>query len=490
MKKFIYYSFLYLSFVFLINFIFTEEKGNFLFLLLTFIGVVYNALVIFKTGVLSKKFKFLSAGFIGVTTCFLVFNGGIIPLMYINEFNFIRANKLIAFLDNRMLVKFASVTAVGNIFYWLGYMTKMGDYLFAIYHEGFGYKKFLKMDINAVFPKFLIVTGIFFNIILFSNGAFGRGIATADDFSGIMKYLVVFSGYIEKLSLIGYFLLALIYFKTKRFKIWYWTVLFIQIFFALVSGARGPIIFLFILTLLPYYYVFRKITVTMLLIGVFTMIFAFTIASEVKRFTQAFENTSEVSVTEYADAFIEFREDSSTEFERKIYNSVYYSIMERLNTVAPGSIAIKYKDEHGIDKTDPKFVQELITIPVFTIIPRSKILNSKFMSWGNWFRIKVLGYSDTYMSNTSFGQVAFFYMGGKWFLVIIGFFVYGLTMRFCNNILEIDSGISFLIFLAALSAIGYISASVPGAYVSFLRNVIFIPPMFYIVIKIFNRLRL
>jgi hypothetical protein len=490
MKRFIYYSFIYLALVFLINLIYTDERGNFLFLLLTFFGLLYNILVIAKTRVLSGKFKLLSAGFIGVTTCFLIFNGGIIPLMYIREFNFINANKLIAFLDNKMLVKFASVTAVGNILYWMGYMSKLGDYLFAIYYEGFGFKKFLQMDINAVFPKSLIVGGLFLNLILFSNGAFGRGIATADNFSGFMKYLVVFSGYIEKLSLIGYFLLALIYFKTKKYKTWYWTTLFLQIFFALVSGARGPIIFLFILTLLPYYYVFRKITVTMLLIGVFTMIFAFTIASEVKRFTQAFDNSSDVSVTEYADAFLDFREESATEFERKIYNSVYYSIMERLNTVAPGSIAIKYKDDHGIDKTDPKFVQELITIPLFTLVPRSKVLNSKFMSWGNWFRIKVLGYSDTYMSNTSFGQVAYFYMGGKWFLVIIGFFVYGMTLRFCNNILELESGISFLIFLAALSAIGYISASVPGSYVSFLRNVIFIPPIFYIVIKLFNRLRL
>ncbi len=490
MKKFIYYSFVYLAFVFFINLYYTDDRGNFLYLFLTFVGVVYNVLVIFKTGVLSGKFKLLSAGFIGVTTCFLIFNGGVIPLMYIREFNFINANKLIAFLDNKMLVKFASVTAVGNIIYWLGYITKMGDYLFAIYYKAFNYKKFLNLNINDVFPKVLIVTGLLFNLILFSNGAFGRGTATAEDFSGLMKYLVIFSGYIEKLSLIGYFLLALLYFKTKKYKIWFWTVLIIQIVFALVSGARGPIIFLFILTLLPYYYVYKKLTVTMVFVGVITMVFAFTIASEVKRFTQAFDNSSEVSVTEYADAFIDFREESATEFERKIYNSVYYSIMERLNTVAPGSIAIKYKDEHGIDKTDPKFVQELITIPLFTVVPRSKVLNSKFMSWGNWFRIKVLGYSDTYMSNTSFGQVAFFYMGGKWFLVIIGFFVYGMTMRFINNILEIDSGISFLIFLAALSAVGYISASVPGAYVSFLRNVIFIPPIFYIVIKVFNRLRL
>jgi len=490
MKKFISYSFLYITIVLAVNLIYNDRLGNFYFLFLSFIGVVYNILVIISARIHTKKHKLLNAGFIGVTTCFLIFNGGIIPLMYVHEFNFIAANKLIVFLDNKMLVKFATVTAVGNILFWVGYFSKFGDYIFAIYYKGFGYKKFLSLDINILFPKVLIVSGIFFNLILFSNGAFGRGVATADQFSGLMRYLVAYSGYIEKLSLIGYFLLALIHFKTGKYKTWFWTVLIIQFVFALVSGARGPIIFLFILTLLPYYYVFKKITVTMLLIGVFTMVFAFTIASEVKRFTQSFKNDSSVSVTEYTEAFLDFREESADEFERKIYSSVYYSIMERLNTVAPGSIAIKYKDTHGIDKTDPKFVQELITIPLFTVVPRSKILNSKFMSWGNWFRIKVLGYSDTYMSNTSFGQVAFFYMGGKWLLVIIGFFMYGTTMRFCNNILELNSGISFLIFLAALSAIGYISASVPGSYVTFLRNVIFIPPLFYIVIKIFNRLRL
>ncbi|MGV6829441.1 MAG: hypothetical protein ACWA45_08590 [Flavobacteriales bacterium] len=489
MKKYLYFTLFYLSAVFLINIFYVEHYGNYLFLLSTLLGLIYNTLVIFKTNIINGKFKFLSPGVIGVLTCFVIFNGGLISLMYIKDFDFIKANAFGIYLNNNYLLKFSSVAAVGNVFLWLGFMSKIGDYLFAFYYKGLGYEKVLKLEIDVIFPKILIVTGLSLNFILFINGSFGRSSVLLEDLSGPMRYLVAFSSYIEKLSLIGYFLLSIIYFKTGRHKKWYWITLVLVAIFALVSGARGPIIFLFILTLLPYYYVNKKISYKLMLVGVVAFYIAFTLASEIKIFTQTL-NTEDVSVTGYADAYLEFQEESAENISRVIYNSVYYSMMRRLSTVAQGSIAIEYKDTHGTDKTDPKFLQELLMAPIFTIIPRSKI-GSRFPSWGQWFRLKVLKQNnDTYVNNISFGTVAYFYLTGKWVFVAFGFFVYGVILRFTNGILEIGSGISFLVYLAVLSTIGYLAASIPSSSVSFLRYVLILPLFFYLIISISNKLRL
>ena len=463
--------------------------GNAFFLFTVLMGLIYNLYVIFKSEVVYGDYKLLSAGVIGVITCFIVFNGGIVTLMYVKNLNFIDANAFGIYLDNEYLLKYASVTGVGNIFLWLGYSSRVGDYLFSIYYNGFGYKKILHLDIDVVFPKLLIAIGVFSNVILFANGAFGRGTAIVSQLTGPIKYFVAFSSYIEKIALIGYFLLAMIYFKTGEHRRWYWGSLIIMAMFALVSGARGPVIFLFILTALPYYYIKKKLSWKLVGIGLGTFLVAFTIASELKVFTQSLQE-QDVAISDYAGQYIEFRDESSEKIDAVIYNSVYYSIMRRLNTVAQGSVAIKYKDQHGIDKTDPKFLSELVTIPLYTVIPRSK-LGSAFPSWGQWFRLKVLKQrNDTYANNITFGAVAYFYMTGKWFFVAFGFFMYGLVLRFSNNILQLNSGISFLVYLAILSTIGYISASVPSSFVSFLRFVIFLPLFFYVIIKISNRLRL
>lgn len=489
MKNFTIFTVFYLLGVFLINLLYTEDNGNFWFLFLNFCGVLYNTLVFFRTNILSKRYKYLSAGFIGATTAFLFFNGGIITLIFIKNFNFIEANNLKRFLDTSMLLKFSSVVAVANVSLWMGYRSKAGDYFFSFYYLGLGYKKLLNLEMNALFPKFLIVVGLGINLVLFVNGAYGRGLATAEDFSGIIKYLVLFSSYIEKISLIGYFLLALIYFKTGTHKIWYFVTLIFQIIFALVSGARGPIIFLFILTLLPYYYVNKKITIKVIAAGFLVLLVAFTVASEIKRFTQSF-NSQNVSLVDYANAYFTYREQSDAVLDAKIYESLYYNIIGRLSAVTAGSIAIKYEDTLGVDENDPDFQHELVMIVPSIVLPRSAVFGSSFPSWGNWFRLKVLGFSDSYFSNTSFGSVAFFYLTGRWIAVFIGFFLYGVILRFSNNILEIGTSVSFVIYLALLSAVGYISASVPSATISFFRYIIFLPFVFYFIVLFFNKLKL
>ena len=468
---------------------YSDAYGNALFLSTIVLGLIYNALIIFKTPILDSKYKFLSAGFVGVFSCFIVFNGGVIQLLYLKDFDYISANAFAPYMDYASLMKFNAVTALGNVCFWLGYMLPAGRKLFAFYYEGIGYKRFLHLDIGALFPKVFIVIGLGLNFILFINGAFGRGLSTPEDFDGIVRYLVLYSSYVEKISMVGYFLLALLYFKDGSHKVWFWATLLIQVVFALVSGARGPIIFLFLLTMIPYYYVNRKITKQIIIAGAFTLFVAFTIASEIKVFTQSF-NSNSVSISDYAESFMEFREKSQADIDRRIYRSVYYSLMRRLSSVAQGSVAIKYKDQHGVDEYDPKFIGELVTAPLYVVIPRTQ-LGGQFPNWGQWYRLKVLRQNnDSYLNNISFGQVGYFYLAGKWLFVAIGFIIYGIILRFANNFLELNSGLSFLVYVAIISVIGYVAASIPSSSVTFLRYIIFLPIIFYVTIKVSNRLRI
>lgn len=489
MKRFLFYSIVYLLSILAVNYCYSDFYGNAIFLLTILLGLGYNLLVIYKTKTVLGEYGYLSAGFVAGFICFFVYNGGIVPLMYVKDLNFIEANNFGRFLTNAMLMKFVSVAAVANVFYWIGYRAKLGDYLFSFYYEGLGYKRFFNLEIGALFPKILIVLGFFLNFVLLINGAFGRNEIDPDKVSLLIQVLNNYSFFTEKLALIGYFLLALIYFRTKEQKSWFIGTLIGSVFFALLYGARGPIIFLFILTLLPYYFVHKKIKLSMILGGVLTLVFAFTLAAEMKLFTKAVDE-SNVSIENYYEAYTKFKSLNDVKLEQKVYGSVYYNIMQRLNDVAQGSIAINYKDTRGLAPDDPPFLSEMYKIPLHTFVPRSKFLGTQFPAWGNWFRLKVLGFSDSYHSNTSFGIVGFFYMTGNWIFVIVGFFIYGTTLRFTNNILKLGTGLSFLVYLAIISAIAHMGTSIPSGFVSFFRFSIFLPIFFYIMIKTINSLRL
>ena len=485
MKRFVQFTLTYAVLMFIGNLLYDPEYGNFFFLLLTAFGLLYNLAITFWTDTLSKEYKLLSGGFIGAFSCFIIFNGGIITLIYLKDFDFISANRLGRFLNYEMLVKYNNVVALANIFYWFGYRSKFGDKIFTAYHKGLKFDRFLKLDVGVKFPKILIVFGLLVNTILLFNGAFGRGVAEAESFSGPLRILVTFSSYFEKIAMVGYFMLALYYFKTGKQKLWFYTSAVLLVIFALLSGARGPIIFLFLLTTLSYYYIRKRITKAIIIGGVICISVAFTVAAEIKRFTQF--ASSGVEFSEYAETFIEFREQSDAELNRVIYESLYYNIVVRLTTVAPGAIAVDYIDNNNLTPEDPDFMGELSVVPLSVFVPRSFVFGGNFPSWGNWFRVEILGFSTTYRSNTSFGSIAFFYFAGGWWFVALGFFFYGVALKFCNRILHLNSTFSFLIYLALLSTIGYLSASIPTAIISFIRYAIFVPPLLYFIIREINR---
>ena len=153
MKNFISYTFVYLSLVFFVNLLITEQNSNVLFLLLTALGLFYNLSLIFFGKILPSDFKFLSAGFIGVLSAFIIFNGGIIQLMYIKNFDYIDANAFGLYLDYPTLIKFTNVAALGNVFLWFGYSLSLGDKLFAFYYEGLGYKRILHLNICLLYTS-------------------------------------------------------------------------------------------------------------------------------------------------------------------------------------------------------------------------------------------------------------------------------------------------------------------------------------------------
>ena len=215
MKRFVQFTLTYAVLMFIGNLLYDPEYGNFFFLLLTAFGLLYNLAITFWTDTLSKEYKLLSGGFIGAFSCFIIFNGGIITLIYLKDFDFISANRLGRFLNYEMLVKYNNVVALANIFYWFGYRSKFGDKIFTAYHKGLKFDRFLKLDVGVKFPKILIVFGLLVNTILLFNGAFGRGVAEAESFSGPLRILVTFSSYFEKIAMVGYFMLAL-YFQDRE----------------------------------------------------------------------------------------------------------------------------------------------------------------------------------------------------------------------------------------------------------------------------------
>ncbi|WP_258102292.1 O-antigen polymerase [Marinoscillum pacificum] len=407
--------------------------------------------------------------FLGGFTSFLIIENGI--------FQPGRSASLIPW-NSQYLAKTGMLINIGTICVTYGYYSKLGTKF-----SNFNTKYLIKSRISKIHlsKKMLIIiaiVGVLIKLYLMKNGLFGR-LLNPDytTYGESASYLASQLAPLNRLSLISFTFVFFRYLKKdKGYTILFLFLVSIELFFAFIEGSRRPILELYVLIFLIYYYVNQRIKISLFLSGFIVLYIAFTLILEFKTFVldNQISSTDPISLIQ---KFSNYRELNKNELNETVYENVEKNIYYRINLITQATSAIRHADLNKLDDKDPDFFLTLLLVPIDVVIPKS-IQGTTTVNWGDWFRYAVLNrgyYYTTY--SIPFSPVGYLYFLGGTLGVIVGFFIYGIMLKSISNLPQI-SFIGFLLFLLLLTCIGMFETAIPQSLVRYARYM-FVLPFFY-----------
>lgn len=369
------------------------------------------------------------------------------------------------------------LTAVANLFTWWGYRSSLGRSAARLHLRTFSYERWIGDNIGTLNIVFFLLLGIAFKFLLLHYGLYGRLTdASKTVLAEETSFLASQTRFLKNLSILPYTILCYFYFKYGKYRSLFVFALIFEIFFSLISGARGPIIMTLIVTFLIYYFAKETFKKRFILIGFFTLIFAMTIGQEFKDYAISRKDNSNISTIGLISGFFEFRNNLSDEYKERLYGEIYFNIAIRVNFVSEAAIAMHYNDTQGLDDSDPRFVRELVMLPINTVIPRF-VIGVPAYPFGYWFKTKVLHYNKDLVYNIAFSPIGYLYFAGGPLLIFAFFFLYGVVLRWSHAYLQFGI-LSFLLYLALIGSVAVFKTNVPGVFINFVRTIVVFPIVF------------
>ena len=447
--------------------------------------VIYNLIEIEWLYRKHRKYFFLNPILLAVFANFFVFNGGLTNFMLYEDGVYrINHNCHELYDEQEWLVTTMGYTCIAAMVTWFGFKFSAGTQMANIYFKTFNYRKILGNNININLLIVVAVIGYVAKVYMLSSGMYGR--IVDEDLTAIgdnNNYITSQLRYVNSISQLSFVIFSVYFFKYKTRKLkWLFIIsLVLELFFAFIYGARGPIVVTFLILVFANYYVSKKMSLAWLLPGAIVLYMAFTVILTFKEFI-LYTGEREYNIVSLLQGFNKYRNNMSDADKERIYGNIYYNMVHLANYVSEAAMAIRYKSTQGLQKGDPSFTGAMIEVPFNVVIPRS-VSRTKDVSWGQWFRLTVLNQrSDFITYNIAFSSLGYLYLMGNWLGIIVGFFCYGVLLKFTYRTL--DHGLlGFLLFLSLLGAIIVFKTAIPGILTEYIRMTIAFPIIFFLLLK-------
>jgi hypothetical protein len=468
------FSYLFLTFSFVLNALSTSVNPYTLYFYLNISLLLYVLRSIYMLWKGSNKAILLHPLALSFVFNFLFFGGGLTYFFLIDE-NYKPASAMLSeiYVDPVYLVKAGFLINISAVCTWWGYHSSLARRLSNYFTRLFSNLGSRQIVPNTFILICLFVLGYAVKIILMDLGLYGRLLdAESVAFGSGTSFLASQTAPLKNLSLIPFVFVCYSYFKHGRLSWLFYSSSVLEFFFAFLEAARGPVMALFIIMAAIKYYSTRNIDLKWVSFGMLVVYFAFTIVHDFKYYI-LYSDITRGTPIELVEGFLNHVSlTDEEEEEESLSNTLYLKIFGRMNYVMEMSAAIAYKDEVGLKKSDPAFLEELLSVPIDVVIPRS-VQGTVSVSWGDWFRYYVLhrGSLDTTYS-IAFSPLAFFYFIGGTIVVIIGFFGYGIILRSIENLFNLGF-MGFLLFVLIGATIIIFKTAIPQILVAYLRLLIF-----------------
>jgi len=359
----------------------------------------------------------------------------------------------------------------GAVSMWVGYRSNLGIFLFRMMTTSLvNIKKYFKntftVNINLIYSFVAISILVRFYAIIIGVYGYAQSPEEISEAAGISQYIYLL-GLLAQYSLL---VISLVYFSAEeqnKFKKFLIALIIIEVFFGLISGMKSLVVMPFIIPLVAFFVLKRKIKKYYLGLAVIAIVVAYIIIEPfriLRNMDPNFKSTPKYILQTLYDAYILNKQigliqETDTEF-------FLFAFLSRNNYIMDAAKAIDYKDRVGLKEDDPDFSNRLLSIPMQAVIPRFIWSDKPLENIGLWFTQKV--YGKEYYSSTAMSPFGFLYFAGGNFLIIIFFFIFGIMQNALFRFIALGSG-GIIIFLGLLSSVVLIDSSVNTIFVTWFR---------------------
>lgn len=361
---------------------------------------------------------------------------------------------------------------LGAVSMWLGYRSNLGLFLFGFMTtKVFNLLKYFRKEFN--FNKKLIYCLIavsilvrFYAIIIGVYG-YAQSPEEIEEAAGITQYLNLL-GSLAQYSL---FVVSIVYYSAengKSYRNLFVVLIVTEVFFGFISGMKSLVILPFVIPLLTYLIVRKKLKKSFLIFTAVSVFLAYIIIEPfrvLRYFDPNFRSTPKYIIQTLYDAYVlnkqvGFGGEIDTE-------SIFFAFLGRNNYMIEATLAIDYKNRIGLNDHDPDFRSRLFFAPLHAVVPRVIWAGKPFEDTGLWFTQKVLGY-DIY-SSTGYTPFGFLFFAGGWPFIVIFFFIFGIMQNALFRFLDLGSG-GVIIYVGLLLSVILIDTTVNTIFITWIRT--------------------
>jgi hypothetical protein len=334
---------------------------------------------------------------------------------------------------------------------------------------------------NRFFPRTDVLSGWAIPIIM-AIGFGGRVLAIT---LGIYGYggdysserLLETSAYSQYLSLAGslgslaLLLAALCYFAVgsqRRAAFWFWTSLFIEIFFGFLSGMKSAVGMPLVISGCALYLQRGIIPKRWIVLTIGSIIVAYAVIEPFRNARQE-RGATLTSVTSIVNVILEGSKRKSSPTSEEY--SLITAVASRMNLSYIGSFGIDYADLHDqLPPSSPAFLANIFLAPLHAVVPRFIWDTKPLETLGLWYTKEIMGHDN--FSATAMGPFTYLYFAGGYVAVGIAFFIIGVFQRMLFFYFSpSDSLAGAVVYLAMLYPLAVIDSSVNGIIINIVRNV-------------------
>lgn len=443
------------------------------FFLLTFLLLIINSLEIYKRYISAKSHFFINPVVIGTIVTFLIAGGGLTNWFQIKngEYQLYEVSNQVLIHEKMWLKKAMMLTCLASICTWVGYKLNFGSNLFSFWINNEYFRRILKVRIRKNVLLALVIIAYLSKFYLFKIGLYGR-ITSVEYFEpGVGYKLGSQLRILADLSYLTFIIICINYFRVKSrfFGVLFFLSVCLEFFFAFIYGARSPVLYLFLILFVCHYYVNGVIDKRLALLVPVALIFAFTTVLEYKNFVLSRYFVRKSNPVELIVDFIKFREIHNKQINKKFEEKIQDNLLASLNSVPNAAMAIRHKDKYGLSKEDPPFLKGILLSPFDAFVPKF-IQGKNDAAWGFWFKENVLKLNVGLKYSISITPVGFLYFAGDYIMLIVGFLIYGILLKF-NYIVLINAktDLSFIAYFMFLSVLYNYQSEINATYVYFIR---------------------
>ena len=299
--------------------------------------------------------------------------------------------------------------SIGLIVLWLGYCSRIALWI----------ERMLHLDHRPLSPgstsqviffwvPILYSIGSIARVYLISTGTFGylkaqyRDVAEAQlSFAHLLTHVRLFCSYALVLSAICYFTQ-----RGIKQRIIFYSIVFTEILFGLVSGFRTPIYLTFFFIGIAYYYIHRRVPLHYIFIGLIILLSVFPLIHSYRNLI----NTGNIDTKNTEQVFYSLwsiLSDTMNEMGSETIIEGSQMASARVNLIQCLASVIKFTWEHG-SFPDRHLV---VLMPLLAFVPRAVWPSKPRLELGYWFYTEVLGGSTISAVDTTFVGALYLYFG-------------------------------------------------------------------------------